>query len=130
MPEVVRWFFVAVLTSLPAVSAAIEGPATLREWRLRLSGQTVVGKVTGISRFGNYGCRGTVRYTVARGRHTVSGHIDPRTTVGQEYTVRYLPSKPQVAVLSEGVFMLLFKTLAIIGLTAMAIWLWSMALAS
>lgn len=99
-----------------------EGHPTVREWRLRLFGRLVTGRVTKVAEHG-YKVSGTVRYTVERRKHTVSGYIDPRTTVGQAFPVRYLPSKPHVATLSEGVPMLLFKTVVVIFVTAILIFL-------
>ncbi|MET8833560.1 DUF3592 domain-containing protein [Micromonospora sp. NPDC004540] len=101
-----------------------EGRTTVREWRLRLFGQTVNGRVTSLRRSaGRYGpvWRGSVTYSSPRGKHTITGHVAPDVEVGQDFLVRYLPGNPEVAVMSEGVVMLIVKTIAAIAVTAILI---------
>ncbi|MCM0674406.1 DUF3592 domain-containing protein [Micromonospora phytophila] len=101
-----------------------EGRTTVREWRLRLSGQTVNGRVTSVRRsVGRYGpvTRGSVMYSSPQGTHTITGHIAPDAEVGQDFLVRYLPGNPEVAVMSEGVIMLIVKTIGVIAVTAILI---------
>jgi|GEM_PF-6083470 len=101
-----------------------EGRTTVREWRLRLFGQSTIGQVTSVRRSaGSHGLvtRGSVRYSSPRGKHTVTGHVSPDVEVGQDFLVRYLPRNPDVAIMSEGITMLIFKTIVVAVVTAILI---------
>jgi hypothetical protein len=92
---------------------ATEGRSTARELRMRLFGTKAVGRVTKVKTYSSgttVETIATAAYTSAEGEHTVSGTVPHNVETGQEITVRYLPAQPEVASLSEGVVMLVFKT--------------------
>lgn len=101
-----EWFYGALFAAIIIGFYLTEGRSTVRELRLRIQGKVAVGTVTerwqGVGRYGP----------------TYWATVDPDVSIGQKFPVRYLPSRPQVAVLSEGIVMLAFKTLVVILLTA------------